>query len=102
MKKALIYLISLYKKKISVNTRAHCRFRPTCSSFAIGAIEKHGAILGSLMAVCRILRCNPLFRAGYDPVPEKFTLRSGVGRYTEPSVCETCEKRNECDRTRCI
>lgn len=102
MKRVLISLIRFYKSKISSKTKAVCRFRPTCSSFAIEAIEKHGALLGSIMAFCRIMRCNPLFRGGYDPVPERFTLRSGVGRYTEPSVCESCEKRNICDRTKCI
>ena len=102
MKRLLISLIGFYKAKISPKKKAICRFRPTCSSFAIEAIEKHGAFLGSVMAFCRIMRCNPLFRGGYDPVPEHFSLRSGVGRYQEPSVCEKCEKRNICDRTRCI
>ena len=102
MKKLLIGLIRLYKTKISPKKKAVCRFRPTCSSFAIEAIEKHGALLGSLMAFCRIMRCNPYFRGGYDPVPDRFTLKSGVGKYKEPSVCEKCEKRNICDGTKCI
>ncbi len=102
MKRLLISLIRFYKTKISPKKKAVCRFRPTCSTFAIEAIEKHGALLGSIMAFCRIMRCNPLFRGGYDPVPERFTLKSGVGKYDEPSVCEKCEKRNICDRTRCI
>ena len=102
MKKLLIRLILFYKEKISPKKKAVCRFRPTCSSFAIEAIERHGAFLGFIMAFCRIMRCNPMFRGGYDPVPERFTLKSGVGRYTEPSVCETCEKRNICDRSHCI
>lgn len=102
MKKLLIGLIRFYKTKISPKKKAVCRFRPTCSSFAIEAIEKHGALLGSLMAFCRIMRCNPYFRGGYDPVPDRFTLKSGVGKYKEPSVCEKCEKRNICDGTKCI
>ena len=102
MKKFLIGLIRFYKTKISPKKKAVCRFRPTCSSFAIEAIEKHGALLGSLMAFCRIMRCNPYFRGGYDPVPDRFTLKSGVGKYKEPSVCEKCEKRNICDGTKCI
>ena len=80
MKKLLIGLIRFYKTKISPKKKAVCRFRPTCSSFAIEAIEKHGALLGSLMAFCRIMRCNPYFRGGYDPVPDRFTLKSGVGK----------------------
>jgi len=102
MKKLLIKLIRFYKRKISPNTKSHCRFRPSCSSFAIEAIQKHGAFLGSIMAFCRIMRCNHLFRGGYDPVPERFTLKSSVGRYSEPSVCEKCDKRDKCDRTKCI
>ncbi|MBQ8869484.1 MAG: membrane protein insertion efficiency factor YidD [Oscillospiraceae bacterium] len=102
MKRLLIALIRFYKTKISPKKKAVCRFRPTCSSYALEAIERHGALAGSIMTFCRIMRCNPLFRGGYDPVPERFTLRSGVGRYKEPSVCEKCEKRNICDRTKCI
>ena len=102
MKKLLIGLICFYKNKISPKKKAVCRFRPTCSSYAVEAIERHGALLGSIMAFCRIMRCNPLFRGGYDPVPERFSLRSNVGRAVEPSVCDGCEKRNNCDRTHCI
>ncbi len=101
MKKLLISLITFYKRKISSKTRACCRFRPTCSTYAIGAIEKHGAFLGSIMALARLFRCNPFFRGGYDPVPDRFTLRSGVGRVTEPSVCEKCDKKEICDGQNC-
>lgn len=101
MKRVLIFLIKFYKRKISPKKGQCCRFRPSCSTFAIGAIEKHGAFLGSLMAVCRIIRCNPMFVGGYDPVPERFTLKSGVGKYTEPSACENCEMNKVCDRQSC-
>ena len=101
MKKLLISLIKFYKRKISPNKKACCRFRPSCSSYAIGAIEKHGAFLGSIMAIARIMRCNPFFRGGYDPVPERFTLKSNVGRVTEESVCEKCSKKEICDRQSC-
>lgn len=47
-----------------------CRFTPTCSVYAITALEKHGALKGTALAVWRILRCNPLCKGGYDPVPE--------------------------------
>ncbi len=46
-----------------------CRFCPTCSEYAIIAIEKHGAAKGGLLAIWRILRCNPFCKGGYDPVP---------------------------------
>jgi len=46
-----------------------CPYIPTCSTYAVEAIEKHGAIKGSLLAIWRILRCNPFSSGGYDPVP---------------------------------
>ena len=52
-----------------------CIHEPSCSHYTYDAVEKHGAIKGSVMGVARILRCNPWSRGGYDPVPEKFSLR---------------------------
>lgn len=49
-----------------------CRFYPTCSDYALRALSKHGAVKGGILSVCRILRCNPLCRGGFDFVPEKF------------------------------
>ena len=68
MKKILIYLIRFYQKKISPYKKPCCRFYPTCSSYAIEAIEKKGVIRGSVMAIWRILRCNPYGKGGFDPV----------------------------------
>ena len=102
MKKLILKLIMLYRKKISPLKKPCCRFRPTCSSYALKAVENHGAFLGSLMAIARIIRCNPYCRGGYDPVPDHFTLMSGVGKYKEPSVCDNCEKRAVCDGSECI
>ena len=71
MKKILIGMIKWYRKHISSRTAPCCRFTPTCSAYAIKAIEIHGALKGTLLAMWRVLRCNPLCRGGYDPVPEK-------------------------------
>ncbi len=72
MKKILIFLIHTYQWTISpVFSHGACRFTPTCSQYAIEAIEVHGALKGSWLALLRILRCNPLFKGGYDPVPPK-------------------------------
>ncbi len=71
LEKFIISSIKFYQKKISVNTRPRCRFTPTCSSYAITAVERFGAFKGSAMAIFRILRCNPFCKCGYDPVPEK-------------------------------
>ena len=67
----LIALIRFYRKHISPHHAPCCRFTPSCSAYAIQALEKHGALFGSVLAVWRILRCNPLFKGGYDPVPDK-------------------------------
>ncbi|HRT67542.1 MAG TPA: membrane protein insertion efficiency factor YidD, partial [Bacteroidota bacterium] len=70
MKKILIELIKLYKKFISPALPPSCRFYPTCSSYAIEAIDKHGIFYGSALSIWRILRCNPFNKGGIDPVPE--------------------------------
>lgn len=71
MKKILIAPIRFYQKYISPNFPRRCKYYPTCSSYAITAIQKRGVIVGLLLAVLRILRCNPFSKGGYDPVPER-------------------------------
>lgn len=69
MKWILKRLIRLYQTQISPYLGpSKCRFTPTCSSYALEAVEVHGALRGSLMAIWRILRCNPWGKGGYDPV----------------------------------
>jgi putative membrane protein insertion efficiency factor len=70
MKRILIKLVTLYRKYISPLKRTPtCRFTPTCSEYAIEALERHGALKGSYMAVRRILKCHPFHKGGFDPVP---------------------------------
>lgn len=70
MKKIMIHMIRFYQKYLSpLKVRTHCIYTPTCSQYAIEALEKYGALKGSLLAICRILRCNPFSKGGYDPVP---------------------------------
>lgn len=72
MRFVLQALIRLYRVAISpLFGPGKCRFTPTCSEYAHEAIGVHGAMLGSLLAIWRILRCQPLCRGGYDPVPLK-------------------------------
>ena len=66
-----IWLIRIYQKHISPRKTPCCRFTPTCSAYAIEAIKIHGAFKGLCLAFYRILRCNPLCKGGYDPVPPK-------------------------------
>ncbi|MHA3065868.1 membrane protein insertion efficiency factor YidD [Lacticaseibacillus saniviri] len=75
MKKGLKLLVRGYQRFISPLFPPSCRYYPTCSSYMLGALEKHGALKGSVMGIARILRCNPFIRGGYDPVPDYFTLR---------------------------
>lgn len=70
MQKFLLQAIRYYKTHISHGLSPACRFTPTCSEYAYTAIERYGSIKGSVLAIKRILRCNPLCKAGYDPVPE--------------------------------
>ena len=70
MKKVLIALIHFYQRAISAHTPPACRFTPTCSAYAIEAIERFGVFKGGALALWRILRCNPFGKHGYDPVPE--------------------------------
>jgi putative membrane protein insertion efficiency factor len=64
-----ILLIKLYQKLFSGLLGRNCRFVPSCSEYAIEVIRQLGPIRGSGKAVLRLLRCNPLFKGGYDPVP---------------------------------
>lgn len=68
IKKTLIILIRFYQQLISPLAPPSCRFVPTCSQYAIDALEIHGMIRGSYLAVRRLLRCHPFNRGGYDPV----------------------------------
>ena len=66
-----IGLIRVYQMTLSPLIGMHCRFYPTCSRYAVEAIQVHGAIKGTWMAARRLGRCHPLGGAGYDPVPDK-------------------------------
>ncbi len=68
MKKTLIAAIRFYRKHISPLKSPCCRFYPTCSQYALDAIEKYGAVKGGFMALRRVLKCHPFNKGGYDPV----------------------------------
>lgn len=68
MKNFLLKLIKFYRKKISPYRKSCCRYIPTCSEYAMQAISKYGALKGGFLALIRILKCNPLFKGGYDPL----------------------------------
>ncbi len=70
MKLLLIGLVRGYRVFISPWLLPSCRFQPTCSQYAIVALDRHGALKGSWLATCRICRCHPFNAGGYDPVPD--------------------------------
>ena len=68
MKKFLIKMIIFYQKAISPWFGPRCKFEPTCSEYTKQAIEKYGALKGTIKGLKRILRCNPFSKGGYDPL----------------------------------
>lgn len=76
MKRILVYFIKFYQKNISPYKRTTCPYYPSCSAYGLEAIEKHGAIMGGVLALWRILRCNPFSKGGCDQVPEKINIRN--------------------------
>lgn len=78
MKSVVLALIRFYRKHISPARPPCCRFIPTCSTYALEAVEVHGALKGSLLAIWRVLRCHPFHKEKdfiYDPVPPKKPLK---------------------------
>lgn len=75
LKKLLKGLVRFYQWTLGTVLPNSCRFYPSCSHYAIEALEKHGAGYGSLLALRRIFRCHPFSAGGYDPVPEKLATK---------------------------
>jgi putative membrane protein insertion efficiency factor len=75
VKRVLLGMIGAYQRRISPAFPRRCRYEPTCSSYAAESIARFGAARGTLLATWRVLRCNPFSHGGFDPVPERFTLR---------------------------
>lgn len=69
MKKLVVILIKIYQYTLSPLTGQNCRYYPSCSAYAIEAVEKYGSFKGGLLSLKRILRCHPFHAGGYDPVP---------------------------------
>jgi len=68
--KAVVFLISFYQRLVSPLLPPNCRFCPSCSDYALQAVHRFGIVKGLILAIIRVLKCNPLFSGGYDPVPE--------------------------------
>ena len=79
----LILPVRFYQKFVRPLLGNHCRFAPSCSQYAVEALRVHGVFRGTALAVWRVLRCHPLGRSGYDPVPPPKT-RGGSGDPPRP------------------
>ena len=77
MRFLLIAVIRLYKYFISPLLGSNCRFYPSCSSYSIEALERHGALIGCYITLKRLLKCHPFNQGGIDTVPEKIGNKNG-------------------------
>ena len=77
MRFLLISVLRLYKYFISPLLGSNCRFYPSCSSYSIEALERHGALIGCYITLKRLLKCHPFHQGGIDPVPEKIGNKNG-------------------------
>ncbi|APZ44770.1 membrane protein insertion efficiency factor YidD [Acidihalobacter ferrooxydans] len=73
MRSLLIVLIKGYRLFISPYMAPHCRYEPSCSAYAVEALQRHGALRGGWLALKRVSRCHPWHEGGYDPVPHTHT-----------------------------
>jgi putative membrane protein insertion efficiency factor len=83
MKVLALALLRFYKRWISPSLPPSCRYVPTCSEYAMEAIDRYGVLRGGLMALGRLLRCHPFVRGGYDPVVKR---ASGAVTRTETTL----------------
>lgn len=73
--------VRFYQRFISPAFPPTCRYYPSCSTYMIRALTKHGALKGSLMGLTRIMRCHPMAKGGFDPVPDHFSLKRNHGEH---------------------
>ena len=89
VKKFLIFLIICYRRYISPLFLPSCRFTPTCSQYAITAIDRYGTVKGGYLAITRVFRCHPWCKGGYDPVPslsDRFTSINDADRKNHDEI----------------
>jgi len=85
MKSVLLFLLRLYKRYVSPLLPDACRYLPTCSVYAMEAVDAHGAVRGTWLATCRLARCHPFCEGGLDPVPPQLRASARGGHPIEPS-----------------
>jgi putative membrane protein insertion efficiency factor len=87
MKWLLVLFLKGYRLFISPLYGDVCRYYPSCSAYALGAVQEHGSIKGSWMAICRLARCNPWALGGYDPVPPRNSGPEQVHGHDQHAGC---------------
>lgn len=93
MKYIFILLVKFYRKVLSrLKPAPSCKYYPTCSAYAVSALEKHGALKGLILIIWRILRCNPWSLGGIDHVPDKFFLYTLKSRLKRESMDDNVNK----------
>jgi putative membrane protein insertion efficiency factor len=92
MKYVLIGFLKLYRKFVSPMYGNVCRFYPSCSAYALEAVQLHGAVRGSWLAARRLARCHPWNPGGYDPVPPRDVHQRGVQAGDEPGPDDSADR----------
>ena len=87
-RRGLVGLVKGYRLLLSPWLGTACRFEPSCSLYAIGALERHGALRGSCLTLGRLVRCNPWCNGGHDPVP------TAMPALFSSLISPSCEKKN--------
>jgi len=78
MKYLVILIIKIYQNTVGIILPPSCRYTPTCSNYFIEALKKRGLIIGTVLGIWRLLRCNPFGGSGYDPVPRQIISRPNL------------------------
>ena len=89
-KTVALFLLRAYKWAVSPMFLPACRYVPSCSDYAMEAVDRHGAVRGSMMAIWRVLRCHPLAKGGLDPVVKMKTFNPKSSNQPVPSETELC------------
>jgi len=92
MKVLALWLLRLYKRWVSPAFPPSCRYVPTCSEYAMEAVERYGVVRGGTMAAWRLLRCHPFVKGGYDPVVKDRTFRDSERRIEHPALTTSDER----------
>jgi len=88
MKHVIIWFIKAWRKVLSPTYGDVCKYYPSCSAYGLEAVELHGAVKGSAMAIWRILRCNPWSKGGVDPVPGSELAAKTIEWWSDKDECE--------------